>query len=248
MKNKKILIILSALLAAVLLAALVLLVVMPAIHKNGYIARHGQETYDRLRNLSVGDYVTLGSYEQDNDKNNGAEPIQWLVLDVQPGKALLISRYVLDCKPYSNTEADITWEKCYIRKWLNSDFFNTAFTESQQALILQTRVEPDKKEDHKTDTGPATNDRVFLLGYLEAERYFSGSEDRRCQATAYAKYRGVIAGVENGVCWWWLRSPGYSQTFASYVLLDGYAYAGGCRAYDDSVGVRPVICIELPTA
>ena len=32
---------------------------------------------------SAGDIITFGSYEQDNDTSNGAEPIEWRVLDVQ---------------------------------------------------------------------------------------------------------------------------------------------------------------------
>ena len=43
--------------------------------------------------LKVGDSFTFGSYEQDNDLNNGTEPIEWQVLAIENNRALLISRY-----------------------------------------------------------------------------------------------------------------------------------------------------------
>ena len=36
-----------------------------------------------LQAANVGDYVTLGVYEQDNVESNGKEPIEWRVLDQQ---------------------------------------------------------------------------------------------------------------------------------------------------------------------
>ena len=47
------------------------------------------------QNISVGDVLAFGHYEQDNNPDNGPEPIEWIVLDVQDGKALLLSRYGL---------------------------------------------------------------------------------------------------------------------------------------------------------
>ena len=49
----------------------------------------------------TGAVVMFGSYEQDNQPDNGAEPIEWLVLAQSEGKALLVSRYALDCQPYN---------------------------------------------------------------------------------------------------------------------------------------------------
>lgn len=44
------------------------------------------------RRPTTGNVVTYGHYEQDNDTANGKEPIEWVVLDVQGDKALLISK------------------------------------------------------------------------------------------------------------------------------------------------------------
>ena len=55
--------------------------------------------------IEIGDYISFGRYEQDNDSTNGVEDIEWRVLDKATvdsnGKncILVISRYVLDCLP-----------------------------------------------------------------------------------------------------------------------------------------------------
>ena len=81
-----------------------------------------------IKQAKVGDYVVFGQYEQDNDTSNGKEDVEWLVLDVQEDRALLISKYLLDCKPYNTTDDHVTWETCTLRKWLNDEFINTAFS------------------------------------------------------------------------------------------------------------------------
>jgi len=53
-------------------------------------------TFDALRNIKKGQYITFGAYEQDNNTLNGKGTIEWLVLEVKNGKALVISKYALD--------------------------------------------------------------------------------------------------------------------------------------------------------
>ena len=246
--EKKYMKILTITVCIVLVLALALVLLFPVIVKESYIRKFGQENYHRFSHLQVGDYVTFGAYEQDRDNDNGAEAVEWLVLAVERDKALLISRYVLDCVPYSTFEGDTTWEKSYIRGWLNGKFLKTAFSEQEQMMIPGTKVEPDRGQTYGFDPGPATYDQVSLLSYEEVNRYFPDNESRRCQATSYAKLQGIIASVEDDTCWWWLRSAGNTLFYASYVLLNGYAYAGGCKVVSDFVGVRPAIWVEIPIA
>ena len=35
-----------------------------------------------------GDVITMGTYEQDGNTKNGAEPIEWMVLDEKPSRHL----------------------------------------------------------------------------------------------------------------------------------------------------------------
>ena len=38
-----------------------------------------------LHNAKVGDVITYGHYEQDGDETNGAEPIEWIILETATG-------------------------------------------------------------------------------------------------------------------------------------------------------------------
>ena len=53
--------------------------------------------------LAVGSIITFGAYEQDNNTRNGKEPIEWQVLEIKGGRALLISKYGLDAKRYNTS-------------------------------------------------------------------------------------------------------------------------------------------------
>ena len=85
----------------------------------------------------IGDVITFGKYEQDNKTSNGKEDIEWIILDRQGDKVLLISRMALDQQPYNTKKADVTWETCSLRKWLNGSFYESAFDE-EDIITLRT--------------------------------------------------------------------------------------------------------------
>ena len=49
--------------------------------------------------VAVNDHVFFGHYEQDNDLTNGAEAIEWRVLKVENGEALLRDQPVCAGQP-----------------------------------------------------------------------------------------------------------------------------------------------------
>ena len=194
-----------------------------------------------LENANVGDYVTFGRYEQDNDMANGKEAVEWLVLDKQGDRLLLISRYGLDRKMFHETHASVTWESCTLRAWLNDTFLKTAFSDEEQGQILQTTVSADPNPKYDTNPGNETTDMVFLLSIPEAEKYFSSDPARQCKATAYAQAQGV--SIRDDACWWWLRSPGDSQAYAAHILIGGMVLCEGCYICATGEAVRPTIWI-----
>ena len=230
------------------------------VESNGVLMEKVEDIYDvevermdveqeraGIANANIGEYVTFGHYEQDNNTANGAEPIEWQVLAKEEGQTLLISRYALDCKPYNEERADVTWEICTIRSWLNNSFYNTAFDASEQERIVEvTNSNPDSYVFYNSDYaielyvnqwgisetsvrslgasgGNATSDKVFLLSYEEALSYFNSDEERKCSPTAYAIAQDAFSadGTSTGRCWWWLRSPGIGQNRAMCVNHDG---------------------------
>lgn len=203
-----------------------------------------------MRKAAVGDKITFGTYEQDNVTSNGTENIEWLVLARENNKILVISDKALDRQLYDN--ADVTWENCSLRKWLNDSFLNAAFSEEERALIQSTTLSADKNPEYSTDPGTATTDKVFLLSINEAEKYFNSDEARKCAPTAYAKAQGALTSSDvyetpsgAATCWWWLRSPGYSQKGAAIVNCDGSVYYFGYGVDYDDVSVRPALWISF---
>ena len=203
--------------------------------------------FDCFQNIKEHQYITFGAYEQDNNTSNGKEDIEWLVLEVKDGKALVISKYALDCKPYNTSKTDVTWRTCTLRKWLNNDFINAAFSDEEKAMIPTVTVSADENPYRSTNPGNATQDQVFLLSITEAEKYFISDSERRCDPTNFAVANGAYKDKDkDGNCWWWLRSPGNRQHTAVFVSTNGGFVGGiGFPVNCDVQAVRPALWIDL---
>lgn len=177
--------------------------------------------------------IEFGRYPQASKNENAL--IEWLVLKNDGSKALLISKYALDCQQYNTSDRNVTWETCTLRKWLNGAFISNAFSHEEQAMILSAPI----------PESAATKDRVFLLSVGEAQKYFSSYSTRRCQGTAYCYAQGADKVGENGNCGWWLRSPGDDSYSASNVEWDGGIDGYGYRVDKDTIAVRPALWINL---
>jgi len=202
-----------------------------------------KEAVELSSSSAVGDVVTFGTYEQDNNTENGAEDIEWIVLDKKDGKALVISKYALDCQPYHETYKDVSWKTCTLRQWLNNEFLNTAFSETEQGDIVKMTLVNIDNATYGTDGGNDTQDKVFLLSIDEANEYFANDDARECKPTAYAKEQGAFVDSDN--CWWWLRSPGDGQDDAAGVNTFGHVYGYGFHVHDRDSAVRPALWITL---
>ena len=207
---------------------------------------YDQYKVEKLKVAKAGDYVFFGEYEQDNNTANGKEDIEWLVLELKDGKALVISKYALDCQQYNTEFTDVTWEICTLRKWLNNDFLGSAFSAEEKAMIPTVTVSADKNPDpdYSTNPGNATQDQVFLLSITEANKYFSSDSARQCEPTDFAVANGAWES-DSGICWWWLRSPGDTQNDAAIVGSDGDVDEYGNSVYFDYNAVRPALWIDL---
>ena len=202
--------------------------------------------------INIGDYITFGRYEQDNDLNNGAEDIEWRVIDIETSsndggnRILVISRYALDCLPYNEEYEDITWENCDLREWLNNDFYNGAFSKDEKnQIVLVNNDNPDASffcESWEGKGGNDTFDNVFLLSFEQAENLFIDYDDRKCSPTDYAMWNGTH-NISNHHCWWWLRSPGLKQHGAMHVNGGNLGDEEGVSC--DFIGVRPALWIYL---
>ena len=204
-----------------------------------------EETENR-NDYTVGSIVTFGVYEQDNNEDNGEEAIEWLVLAVDGDRALLLSLYGLDARPYATYLKRITWVQSSIRLWLNYTFIKDAFTPAQRERILISTVANENTPGYDSYNCGDTEDQIFLLSYEEAIQYFPEDIDRVAQPTAYAIANGVYTDDETGNGWWWLRSPGVDNTYACAVRTGGYISGYGTPEVNRTTGmVRPAIWLNI---
>lgn len=215
-----------------------------------------------LAQAEKGNSVVLGTYEQDGNAENGAEAVEWLVLEVEDGKALLLSRYGLDCLPYNETEEEMTWENCSLRTWLNGEFYENAFSEDEMLKIVTTKLENKDNESGTIDGGNDTEDKVFLLSVEEAKKYFEedveGADGRannvyRVAAPSEYAAQKEITRVYNGSWYdgsspYWLRSPGIQNHFAAIVDYNGGIYDFGHGVSEPKNMVRPAVWVEIGSA
>ena len=174
------------------------------------------------------------------------EPIDWRVLD--PATGLVLCETIIDAQPYSNTfyrahefnesnpiyfndEFCTNYANDYqtssIRKWLNDDFYNTAFTDSE-----------------KREMKDETRGKIFLLSFSEItnSNYGFSSESsldtidtaRSAFGSDYAKSQG-LASAE-----WIVGSQGglscYCPVVGSFGAVYHYIYVS-----DTLRGIRPAL-------
>lgn len=175
-----------------------------------------------------GDVITMGTYEQDGNTKNGAEPIEWMVLDEKDDRLLVISVKALETMVYDDTmglSSHIWWENCSLRKWLNKDFLSAAFSADEQKNILSTKLTT--KDTHGTFE---TKDQLFCLSIADLRQYFPTNESMMCKGTEVAKKANGSVGESGNVCWW-LRNILVSENWES-MAYDSAAYVQNSPLYD----------------
>lgn len=174
-----------------------------------------------------GDYIVFGRYEQDNDLQNGSEPIKWLVLKRTEDDITAISMKALDRKAYSNTPDNKEWGSSQLRKWLNSDFIDSAFSDEEKQQISGVN-------GYKISI-PSVNDAIG---------YFSSDDSRSCKPSLYVSENGGRTDINTGNCSWWLSSPGKYNDYIADVMYDGSVNYTGTSMLSSSNCVRPMIRIK----
>ena len=191
---------------------------------------------------ALGSIITMGTFEQDNDTSNGAEPIEWIVVQNTGDKVLLLSRDVLTYLPFA---AD-NYRDSQVREFLIGSFYENSFTDAEKARILESHI----YGMNFTDKVGTTN-KVFILSYDEITALLLNNIDL---TPGFSQSVIAIGAREDDLVW--LRSAIESRTeSASYCcynvykgeLIIGSPYTlvaqGGHR--DTSCGVRPSMWISI---
>lgn len=196
------------------------------------------------RTYQIGEEISFGTYEQNNDPSDGTEDIQWIVLKQENDRVMLISKYCLDAKPYNSTLESVDWAHCSLRAWLNDEFFDSAFMAEEQARILTVTNENPAHDLAQTSSGESTADRVSILSREEAEDLFKTVTERITAPTAYARAHGAHLNTDTRAGWWWLRTTSFLNDHVTYVTSLGGVSVDGRAVNRTDAGVRPVIWIS----
>ncbi|MBQ3295578.1 MAG: hypothetical protein IJH00_03740 [Erysipelotrichaceae bacterium] len=155
---------------------------------------NGTTGFKELSDLEIGDYAALGRLEQDNCKENGADPIYWKVIDKQDDRILLLSDNVIDSFRF-NEEGNTNWVDSSLREYLNGIFFDSVFTNEEKKLIVTSHLENRSYSDYlkeyfirpnsyidydsleNVDNGSDSDDKVFVLDLGEVISYLGEEDD-----------------------------------------------------------------------
>ena len=186
-------------------------------------------------------YFLTGYYVKDQEYYFKVEPLLWRIMKEENGKAMIICDRVIAAHAFG---ASNNYAQSSIRTWINSEFYDAAFSAAEESVILTTVVDNSvattgrETNEHVCEN---TNDKLFLLSNVEAQSVdygFGTKEYRASQTTSYAVATGVMGGV------WYLRSPDntdpiYTQRVGPFgeVAKDG--------VFHDMFGVRPAMWINV---
>ena len=192
----------------------------------------------------IGDVVKFGKYQQDtSDKRT---PIEWIVLDIKNGAALLISKYCLLTTAYCDPQ-HLLWEDSVARQLLNNTFFNDAFNEKEQKQIVMRDTILDQKVS-------VSKDRVFLLAEDEVTAYMPTEESRRALPTKKAIEDGARIDMEpkGCACWWLLPyidpfvdMNGNFSVYPKAVFQFGGIQYHSRNVYHSDFTIRPAIIVDM---
>lgn len=205
------------------------------------------------KDMATWDCIYFGNYYQNSCKKKSK--IKWRVLSVNGNEALILSDKVLELYIDYEDKEQYTWEKCSIRRWLNSAFYNAAFNTNEKDAIKMTRVKNEDELWFGKKGGSDTNDKVFLLSEQEVTnpKYGFNKDEgkniqaRQCKGGRYVLDKKCRIG-STSYYKWWLRSTGIDGESAAGVFSNGVVIPiMGVRS-ENSCGIRPALNIDLSSS
>ena len=196
----------------------------------------------------------------------GKNMMPWLLLDCDEEaasigrdkeKALLLSKYSL-CNMQHYEEPfleEMDWMDSEIRHWLNNEFLEECFDETDQKAILRTSISTTAQwhslEGVKMDTQWDVDDKLFLLSEAELNKYFNGFGNELSRRIAKGNRKELLHYWNSKA--WWLRDRGGIPYDAKYVNTKGQIKemnAAGKRFYkgrevEKYISVRPAMWVSI---
>ncbi len=189
--------------------------------------------------LEPGDEILFGTFEENFNPGDDAEPVIWQVLEKEGDTALLISKYILTKKPFLDEDQTgfVPWSGSSIRSWLNEEFYDRSFDADEKSMIIGSPlIEADPEQNGETEF---VSDKVFLISQEEAENYFSSDEQRICSLIAFdPRDKSQVYFFEDME---WLLSSVSGENI-NYVSKTGEILSDNVHK---NYGIRPALRIDL---
>ena len=182
-----------------------------------------------VRHAEEGDTVKFGHYEQDGNTANGAEEIEWIVMEKSEGQMVLFSKYILETMAFDTNKSN-SWNNSTLKAWLNSTFMESAFSDEEQAKIQTTSA-----------------GSVYLFSEEELEKYYGNLSSYSVYSKLVAKLTQQASFNYGGQSWWWWTrtSDGYHNAANCVKYVSEGGSIGGNDVTFTGGGVRPAITISI---
>lgn len=248
-----------------------------------FINNRPTETYFQFDDKYNNEQVKNG-YSKETTYWFAFEDITWRVLSESNGEQFVLADQILDAQefyhayakqnepatteraPYDSETTAAVYNNNYkysnIRGWLNQDFYNLAFSESEASKINATTVDNSLAStgyDTSDFVCDNTSDKIFLPSFAELTNSTYQFRDasiadpaRVVTVTDYAKCIGAgLYSSNDNARVWMTRTPGSNHTRVSVVNNDGAMInsASGSPThyrtytYNTNAGIRPAMKI-----
>lgn len=149
-------------------------------------------------------------YRVVNNKYFLMEPIRWRIMKYENKTLYLITDKCIDCQYYHDKFETVFWEDSFIRNWLNTEFYNAAFSAKEKQMLL--------KIENDTVSMPYINE--ITSPDLSFDSTYEITPSREAVATDYAMENGAYSGP-TGTCYWWYKMPNGNPSISSFVYDNG---------------------------
>lgn len=217
---------------------------IPAVYKEYDMPFRGVvENVQSIADADIGCTVEFGSY--------CFEPVKWYVVGKEGNELTLLAANIIEEKAFDDEARNVTWAQCSLRKWLNDEFRNTAFSESEKNMLV--------KVNDDFVSVPGINDINDISSRLDKEFLCAAPTLHAFKLGIYTynPMNHVIKCTDWGSsghsdyaygCWW-LSDNGPLQGTAAFVnefgnVMETGMFTGGYSYSDGLCGVRPLITIK----